>query len=338
VITALPPIGARVRYGGPTVFQRGSWLRIGELGTVTEHFAADPESNPRGAALVDFGGGRRRVVRPHLPNEHEIVDEALGPRTRLPAPELGEVLTPYRQVGAALQHQKVEQLRALVQLRQALYPAAVAIVAEVADLVEIQREADAARMALRLAGVSAELYATTRAILRGVTPAPRRSAAAAPRGRKARGALVGRAPEELAPHHLVISGTESAYDAFGPHDTLSCANCGAAIKYAWVTECGPVGGDCLATLTGDASTRRDITRALATITRELSWRRYDRLEVNGTCIHGYFQPEPDASPRARDWKVLACLKTPEIARLTAALAAEQLDVRVSGLGPDHGTA
>ena len=60
---------------------------------------------------------------------------------------------------------------------------------------------------------------------------------------------------------LVTVGT-SAAAAFFPGDApIPCANCGAPLRHVFVTSSGHcLGGDCLATLTGDDATRAAIVR------------------------------------------------------------------------------
>ena len=62
---------------------------------------------------------------------------------------------------------------------------------------------------------------------------------------------------------FVTAGTEPAHEALGPTgEHPYCVRCGSPIKYVFLTSKGPMGGDCLATLTGDTSTRR-LARAVS---------------------------------------------------------------------------
>lgn len=45
---------------------------------------------------------------------------------------------------------------------------------------------------------------------------------------------------------------------FGVEEEANCCVCGSRIKNVFLTNYGPMGGDCLATLTGDDSTRKEI--------------------------------------------------------------------------------
>ena len=77
--------------------------------------------------------------------------------------------------------------------------------------------------------------------------------------------------EELALEGLVIAGTELAFEVLGPMaDDPSCIRCGAPISYVMVTNKGPMGGDCYATLTGDDSTRKVWRKILKNV--EDGWR------------------------------------------------------------------
>lgn len=55
---------------------------------------------------------------------------------------------------------------------------------------------------------------------------------------------------------VVNVGSVRACERLGVHDQMTCRRCGARIAIAYVTSHGPLGGDCLATLTGDPTTRR----------------------------------------------------------------------------------
>jgi len=71
--------------------------------------------------------------------------------------------------------------------------------------------------------------------------------------------------DQIGAPHYVVAGSPSAA-TFGLVGDVCCVNCGARISHVFVTDVGPIGGDCLATITGDASTRaavRTITRRLA---------------------------------------------------------------------------
>jgi hypothetical protein len=78
-----------------------------------------------------------------------------------------------------------------------------------------------------------------------------------------RGNLTGIDPAELGLAVLVHLGTPRAADHFAPGvDTVSCDHCGAALRHVFVTGGGHnLGGDCLATLCGDDSTRSSVARA-----------------------------------------------------------------------------
>lgn len=58
------------------------------------------------------------------------------------------------------------------------------------------------------------------------------------------------------------AGSPAAFELIGPHDKgeAICERCGVPIKDIFMTPMGPLGGDCLATLTGDDSTRQAIRR------------------------------------------------------------------------------
>jgi hypothetical protein len=62
---------------------------------------------------------------------------------------------------------------------------------------------------------------------------------------------------DLSVDGYALAGSPSAYDMLGSGEFSSpvCKRCGAAIKHVYLTNHGPMGGDCVATLTGDQSTR-----------------------------------------------------------------------------------
>lgn len=64
---------------------------------------------------------------------------------------------------------------------------------------------------------------------------------------------------------VVCAGSPRACAALGMHEDMSCVRCGARISIVYATSYGPMGGDCLATLTGDPSTRRRLQQ----LTRKL---------------------------------------------------------------------
>jgi hypothetical protein len=67
---------------------------------------------------------------------------------------------------------------------------------------------------------------------------------------------------------FVIATTAQAFEVLGPHEAVHCVCCGSPLKNVFVTESGPMGGDCLATKTGDNSTRvlfRKISKKLGEV-------------------------------------------------------------------------
>lgn len=75
--------------------------------------------------------------------------------------------------------------------------------------------------------------------------------------RKKAGRLVGIDPQELVAWTMVVAGTPQADEYLHGEFEPTCDNCGRPIKNVFVTASGyKLGGDCLATLTGDESTRQ----------------------------------------------------------------------------------
>ena len=80
--------------------------------------------------------------------------------------------------------------------------------------------------------------------------------------KKARGALDGIDPGDLSGAIMVVAGSEAAEEYLPGDSEPLCDNCGRPIKYVFITPTGhKLGGDCLATLTGDDSTRRSLVAA-----------------------------------------------------------------------------
>lgn len=80
---------------------------------------------------------------------------------------------------------------------------------------------------------------------------------------------------------FVVAGTPAALEALTPGQAESphCVRCGSQISNVFLTSKGPMGGDCLATLTGDPSTRR-LGRKLAQKLDQVSGYR----EVTGLLV------------------------------------------------------
>lgn len=66
---------------------------------------------------------------------------------------------------------------------------------------------------------------------------------------------------------FAVAGTPYAFELFGPHEEMTCRQCGAQLSNVYATSLGPMGGDCLATLTGDNATRSAVRRARAAFSK-----------------------------------------------------------------------
>jgi hypothetical protein len=74
--------------------------------------------------------------------------------------------------------------------------------------------------------------------------------------------LEGIDPGDLSGAVMVVAGTEAADEYLHGDTEPLCDNCGRPIKYVFIAPTGhKLGGDCLATLTGDDSTRRSLVSA-----------------------------------------------------------------------------
>ena len=79
----------------------------------------------------------------------------------------------------------------------------------------------------------------------------------------------------------VVAGSPDAVEALGPMagESPSCVNCGARLKNVFLTSVGPMGGDCLATCTGDDSTRKVVYKILKSLRQKLGWERPVRILI-----------------------------------------------------------
>ena len=70
--------------------------------------------------------------------------------------------------------------------------------------------------------------------------------------------------EEATATDYFFAGTARAFEALGgASEDVSCVNCGAKIAHVYLTEHGPMGGDCLASITGDDMTRQQVRKLTA---------------------------------------------------------------------------
>lgn len=74
--------------------------------------------------------------------------------------------------------------------------------------------------------------------------------------------------EEISITDYFHAGSPKAMEALGGEsEDVSCVRCGAKISHVFMTQYGPMGGDCIATLTGDDSTRKAIRTLLENLKR-----------------------------------------------------------------------
>lgn len=80
---------------------------------------------------------------------------------------------------------------------------------------------------------------------------------------------------------FVMAGTPSAFEALPPGQAAAprCVRCAAPISNVFLTSKGPMGGDCLATLTGDQSTRRLARKLSQKLGRVMNYREVRGLRV-----------------------------------------------------------
>ena len=77
------------------------------------------------------------------------------------------------------------------------------------------------------------------------------------------------------------AGTAAAFEALPPDVAESpfCVRCGSPIAHVFLTSKGPMGGDCLATLTGDQTTRRLGRKLTTALDRVMRYREVTGLKV-----------------------------------------------------------
>lgn len=80
--------------------------------------------------------------------------------------------------------------------------------------------------------------------------------------------------DEVSVIDFVIAGSSRAADMGGMSDDVSCACCGMRITHVFISNVGPLGGDCAASLTGDDSTRVEVR---AGVRRAMSFVRAPRM-------------------------------------------------------------
>lgn len=89
---------------------------------------------------------------------------------------------------------------------------------------------------------------------------------------------------------FVLAGTEAAYEALGPRESESpiCVNCGAPLTYVFLTSVGPMGGDCLATCTGEQSTRAVFRKLVKQVPQAKAWGQATEIFVEKSSLtYGY---------------------------------------------------
>jgi hypothetical protein len=112
---------------------------------------------------------------------------------------------------------------------------------------------------------------------------------------------------------FVQAGTPAAYEELGPaaFSAPHCIRCGSPISYVFLTSKGPMGGDCLATLTGDQSTRR-LARLLAkAIDVEQGYREITGLKISKSLSSRDYKVEAVSTDRNRynEWTGLFGTRT-----------------------------
>jgi hypothetical protein len=73
-----------------------------------------------------------------------------------------------------------------------------------------------------------------------------------------------------------VAGTPAGHELIGAVEDATCARCGARIVNVFVADGATYGGDCLATLTGEAGFRRAVRAALRKAKQMAGWLRGDR--------------------------------------------------------------
>jgi len=73
-----------------------------------------------------------------------------------------------------------------------------------------------------------------------------------------------RFPDDISITDYFLAGSPKALEALSGSEfaDATCVRCGSKIKHVFMTQYGPMGGDCIATLTGDDSTRKEIRKVI----------------------------------------------------------------------------
>lgn len=85
---------------------------------------------------------------------------------------------------------------------------------------------------------------------------------------------------------FVVAGTVLAFE-FGVGEEASCVVCGAKLRNVFLTNYGCMGGDCLAILTGDQSTRKEVQKVLKAL--DSQYREARALHVQASTYRAHEQ-------------------------------------------------
>lgn len=113
----------------------------------------------------------------------------------------------------------------------------------------------------------------------------------------------------LAVEAFVIAGTPLACEYLGPHDEAHCVNCGARLTQVYITSRGPMGGDCLATITGTNATRANYRKAEQTLTRLADGARISLVGMDRTYSNASRSWPVRAYVPGKGWKPFAFANT-----------------------------
>ena len=109
------------------------------------------------------------------------------------------------------------------------------------------------------------------------------------------------AVEQIGNIEYIEAGSPQGMEfGLSPGEPVLCVNCGHRITHVYMTDVGPLGGDCLATITGDDSTRKSV-QAIRKAAKKIDPREMSYPEVEWK-PHAYFKaPYGESVLRAR-WR------------------------------------
>lgn len=142
--------------------------------------------------------------------------------------------------------------------------------------------------------------------------------------------------QEVVVTDYFYAGTSKAYEHIaGNFSDVSCAACGAKISHIFMSNVGPLGGDCAATLTGDETTRSALRRIVPKALRLMSGGRVSTVFVRNGLIYGTLRGtgrvrESDGAVMGQKEISLGSVPSPKLGRMIAASLVERINIDEPG--------